>query len=191
MVGVIALVTHTAGCAAQSAGDRELASMLANDGTRAAAVTQILASGTNKVPVLLSWTSTTPAQVDKYGLSVGLADVFGGLKTKEAIPFLIKNISRRRVRYVYLAPWLKTDQVILNTFPALAALIQIGPAASRALIRAASGPMSPEDRSAAVFAVSRIAGVPEARDFLAQALGESNLEGRFAEEGLERLGENH
>jgi hypothetical protein len=34
--------------------------------------------------------------VDKHKLYIGLADAFGEMKTREAIPFLIKNISLQR-----------------------------------------------------------------------------------------------
>jgi hypothetical protein len=180
-------VLLSATACAQRTQDRRLARLLAHEGTRQGAIAEVSASGSNKVSLLLSWARNPPTGVDGYELSIGLADAFGKLKTREAIPFLIANISRRRVRYVDLSPWLKTDEVIENTFPALAALVQIGPEASRALIRAARAPMPPEDRLAAIFVVSRVEGVPEARDFLASALGYANLERDRAARGLKFL----
>lgn len=177
-----------AGCAvpsSQDRGDQELARQLANASTRQSAVAKILASGSAKIVLLLSWTLKPPAQVDKYELYIGLADALGQLRAREAIPFLIDNIGLRRTREVDLAPWLKTDQVIEWTFPAVAALIQIGPDASKALIRASRRPMVAEHRIAVIFAVSRIRDVPEARTFLTQALGMANIERYWAEEGLE------
>jgi hypothetical protein len=181
---VIAIVVGCAVGSAQDVNDKVLTRSLANDSTRPSAVAEVLASGNAKAPLLLEWTQKPPAEVDQYGLYIGLADAFGQLRTKEAIPFLIKNISRRRTRHVDFAPWLKAPEVIKDTFPALAALIQIGPDASRALIRAFREPMLDEDRLASIFAISRIRGVPEARAFLTSVIGEANTELQYAEEGL-------
>ena len=175
---------------AKEASDQELARLLANNRTRQSAVAKILASANGKGPLLLSWTRKPPAHVDEYELCIGLADAFGSLKTKEAIPFLIKNIGVRRTRYVDLNPWLKAPEVIEEAFPAMAALIQIGPDASKALVRASRKPMVSEDRLAAIFAVSRIKDVPEARAFLTSTLGEANQERHWAEEGLKLLDAN-
>jgi hypothetical protein len=40
---------------------------------------------------------------------------------------------------------------------------------------------------AALFVVSRIAGVPGAKEFVLQALGEANLQRHWAEDGLKSL----
>ncbi len=74
----------------------EMARQLADESTRQSAVPRIVASGSNTVSQLLSWAKTPPTGVDEHGIYVGLADVFGQLKTEEAIPFLIKNISLDR-----------------------------------------------------------------------------------------------
>src|SRR5271166_1492561 len=92
---VIALVVGCVVGSAQDLSNEKLAHLLANDSTRSSAVAEILASGNAKAPLLLEWTQKPPAQVDQHGLYIGLADAFGQLKTKEAIPFLIKNISHR------------------------------------------------------------------------------------------------
>jgi hypothetical protein len=73
----------------QGAGDQELARLLASEGTRGSAVGTVLASRGEKIPLLLSWIQNPPRQVDKYELVVGLADIFGQLRTKQAIRFLI------------------------------------------------------------------------------------------------------
>jgi hypothetical protein len=129
-----------------------------------------------------------PAQVDEYELFLGLADAFGRLKTEAAIPFLIKHINIQRG---LAAPniWMKTGEVIQQRMPAIGALIQIGPPASKALI-GTWPPRQEEDRLATIFVVSQISGVPEARGFLASAMGEANLEHHWAGEGLKRFGEN-
>ena len=172
---IILMAAACATASAQNQSDQELARLLANDNTRQSAVAKVLASQQEKVPLLLSWTRALPAHVDKNGLYIGLGDVFGKLRTNAAIPFLIKNISRRRTGYVDLAPWLKVDKAIEDTFPAVTALIEIGPDASKALIRACQGSMLAEDRLAAIFVVSRIKEVPEARAFLTAVLGEATM----------------
>lgn len=181
---VIAVVMSCVIASAQDASDLELARLLANDSTRQSAVANIVASGGAKVPLLLSWTRTPPAQVDERGLHIGLADLFGQLKTKEAIPFLIKNISLPRSHRVNI--WLKTEEAIEAHFPAVAGLVGIGPAASQSVIRASWEPMLAEDRLAAIFVVARIQD-PEGRGFLLSALAEANMSRSFAERGLKRL----
>jgi hypothetical protein len=124
--------------------------------------------------------------VEKGALYIGLADVFGQLKTKEAIPFLVKNIGLQRG---FSAPniWMKTPQVVQERLPAVTALIRIGPEASRFLIDTFWTQLQPQDRLAAIFVVSRISGVPEAKEFLSTVLGQANMERHWAEEGLKTL----
>jgi hypothetical protein len=172
---------------AQVISDQELPNRLANEATRRAAVDLIVASGMDKLPLLLSWTRNPPADINENELYVGLADAFGRLRAKEAIPFLIKNISIQRWHDVNT--WLKTPSVIEERLPAVAALIQIGPEASKALIRASWEAMVAEDRLAAIFVISQVKGVPEARAFLSSALAEASLERYWAEEGLKRIDE--
>lgn len=170
---------------AQDTSDEELARLLADSNTRQSAVAKIVASGGSKVLLLLSWTRKPPVQVDESELYIGLADVFGKLKTKEAIPFLMKNISIQRWPP---SPntWMKTPQVIEARLPAAAALIQIGPEASKALIHTWEQLVG-DERLAAIFVVSRIRGVPEARDFLVSVSGAANMERFWAEEGIKLL----
>jgi hypothetical protein len=168
----------------QSTTDQDLARGLASD-ARQATVAEVVSSGGAKVGLLLSWTQTPPPHVKRDRLYVGLADVFGQLKTKEAIPFLIKNITLQR--WLEANTWLKSAEVIEERLPAVAALVLIGPEASKALIRASWGPMTSEERLATIFAVSRIQD-PEARDFLVSALAQANLEGIWAQQGLKVLG---
>ncbi len=168
---------------AQDPSTLELARLLASDTTRQRGVARVVASGNNIIPILLSWTKSPPPQVDQNELYIGLADAFGQLKTKEAIPFLIKNISLQRWRE--LNTWLKTAQVIEERLPAVAALVRIGKDASKALISEYQTLVA-EDRLAAIFVVSMIQD-PEARTFLASVMGQANLERYWAEEGLKRL----
>ena len=118
--------------------------------------------------------------------SDGLAEVFGRLRTVEAIPFLIRSIG------LELWPpspnaWMKTPAVVKERMPAVAALMQIGPAAARALIKTNLDGMTFEERLAAVFVVSQIGGVPESREFLSAILGQANLQQHWAAAGLRLL----
>lgn len=196
---MLAACTGLAGMAAsatawgQGRSSRELAQLLANDGTRQSAIAQIKALGNDVLPVLLAWAQNPPGQLDEDGLYIGLADAFGELRAAQAIPFLRKNITLRRTRYVDLNPWLKSPEVIETTFPAIAALIKIGPEAAKDLVTAARGPLTMEDRLAFIFVIARIsrtADVPEARGFLVLASSEANQERYWAQEGLNALNRN-
>jgi hypothetical protein len=171
---------------AQTATDRELAQELSNGNTREAALAAISKSQPSKLPLLLRWTQNPPAEVDKDAFYVGLAEALGELKAPEGIPFLISHISMQRwIPRPNL--WMKTPAVVETGLPAVAALIRIGPAASSALMRSNLGCVQYEDRLAALFVISRVAGVPGAKEFVVQALGEANLQRHWAEDGLKLL----
>ncbi len=84
-------------------------------------------------------------------------------------------------------PWQGKPETIEYMFPAIAALIKIGPPAASVLIDAAQGPLTPLDRRATVFAISRMTGVHAARAFLSSGAAEAELESMWAEQGLQRL----
>jgi len=89
-----------------------------------------------------------------------------------------------------LSPWLKTPEVIETAFPAIAALIKIGPEAAKDLVTTARGALTMEERRAFTFVISRIsrtADVPKARAFLVSALSEANQVRYWAQEGLKAL----
>jgi len=190
---VMVMLTGSEAVLAQSASDHELARLLANYRTRRSAVAEVAASANRNVPLLISWTKEPPPGVDRYQLYVGLADVFAELRTKEALPFLVQYLSLSRT-VGYLAPWMKTPASIENNFPMAAALIAIGPDASEPLMRAWWGPMRPEDRLVAIFVITRMLHrkqeIPGARSFLKSALGQADLERRWAQEGLNLLDEH-
>jgi len=169
---------------AQTAGTDDLADGLANEDTRIATIARIVASKEASLPRLLLWASQPPARVDQHGLLIGMAEVFGQLRTKEAIPFLIRHISPRR--WLEMNIWMKSPQVIEQRMPAVAALIKLGPEASDAVIRAYWGPMNAQDRIAAVFVAARI-GDPAARDFFGSVIGQARQEQEWAAEGLEAV----
>ena len=170
---------------AQTVTQADLPRLLAKKSGSQRVISFVAASRAERLPLLLDLANTTPPDVDEHDLYVGLADTFGALKATEAIPFLLRNIALRRDLFLDLAPWLKTAQVIEWSFPAAAALISIGPDASRAVMRAYDQAMKPEERLAAVFVVSRIRGVSEARVFLSRVIGRADLERYFAQEGVE------
>jgi len=172
---------------AQYKGDNDLARGLADANTRGQAVASVVALGSAKVPILLSWTRKPPARVDVYELNIGLADAFGEMKTRDAIPFLVNNIGIDRTH----APntWLKSPDAVEARLAAAAALIKIGSEAASAVYRAASSPMYYKDKLAAMFVISRMKDAPGARSFLLSALGEANLERGWAEEDLKQFAE--
>ena len=174
---------------AGDAAEQSLAHELARDGSRRNAVDKIAARGSSLVPLLLLWTCNPPTDVNEHDLNVGLAEAFGRLKAKEAIPFLIKNITLKRGALDDTPnTWLKVAEVIERRLPAVVALIQIGPEASEAVMRASwEKPMVDDEMLAAIFVVSRIPNVPGARQFLASALGGANLRRFWAQEGIDFL----
>jgi hypothetical protein len=130
--------------------------------------------------------------IEKHDLYVGLADAFGQLKARAAIPFLIRDISLERPFLGRPNVWFKENQVVESNFPAAAALIGMGSPAASALIRASWGCMTDKDRLITLFAVARIAAVPanrtaEERNFLHSAIAEAKLERYVSEEGLKHF----
>ena len=162
--------------------ERVLAESLAFQSTRQAAVEEIVSDPARNIPILLSWTRRPPSYVeDSQRLRLGMVNAFAELKTKEAIPFLVGCISW----YPYgvsFAPWLKVADAVERQLPCVGALIQIGPDASRYLIRRTLKDVHGEDRLAAIFVVSRIRGVPEAEAFLRQARDLADKESSRADE---------
>jgi len=143
-----------AACADDVTRNEDLARRLANDSTRDSAVAHVAAAGASSLPHLLSWAEKPPAGIDRDELDIGLADAFARLRAKEAIPFLIKNLSLNRDGGI--SPWLKSSERIEDTYPMAAALIAIGPDACEALVAASKQPMGWEDRLVAIFVVTQV-----------------------------------
>jgi len=181
IIAMMAAVARIA--AAQAFNDPELARMLSDGRTREAAVASIVAAGAARVPSLLSWTRTPPRGVDRTELYVGMAEAFGALRTKEAIPFLVQHIS---IEPWISSPdvWAKPSDVMEERLPAVGALIRIGPEAAKAILSRAWDSMGYNDRLAALVVLSRVGEGPEARRFILAALGEANLERERAQEAL-------
>ena len=169
----------------QAPDGRKLAVALANPDARTRTVEDIVSSGRTDVPLLLELARRPPRGVDRSELYIGLAEVFGRLRVREALPFLIANISLGIERAPNI--WLKTDRAIAERMPAVAALIRIGPAASLAVMNAWAGPMTDADRLAAIFVVGQIQGVPDARAFLQSVVGGATLERNLALDGIKAL----
>jgi hypothetical protein len=179
---VVTGVTSTA--SAQNVRDVDLARRLADPGTRADAIAGIVTSEPGNIQRLLSFGEAPPPHLNRTELFIGLAELFGQLRTKEAIPFLIKNISL--ARWVRPNIWSKTPHSVEEHLPAVAALIAIGPEASRALTSLEWLHMTVEDHLAAIFVISRI-GDPASKAFLLSAVAEAGMERSYAEEGLKLL----
>jgi hypothetical protein len=165
---------------AQPSTDQELARLLAAENTRHLAIDEIVKAGTQKTALLLSWTRNPPPGIDQQELNVGLADAFGKMRTEEAIPFLIQNINLLRVPG-FVNFW-KSAQMIEQFLPAVGALVQIGPEASREVMRNA-WEMRIQDFHVAVFVVSQVKDVAESKAFLSAVRSYANAESYWASEG--------
>ena len=171
-----------------------LAGRLADLATRDAAVEEVVGAPATFTPVLLAWTTNPPDGVRASDLDVGLAEAFDRMKTEAAVPFLIRVISIKRIG-VTLAPWIKGPSNVEYEYPAAEALVRIGPPAAAAVIKAAQGPMTQEERLLAIFVVGQTdgvpgsRGVPSSREFLTRALAQANDERVWAENGLAQLKE--
>jgi hypothetical protein len=165
-----------------SESDDNLARALSHATSRRDAEARILTAGSAKLPLLLAWTKQPPAGIHDIEFYFGLAEVLGRMKAKEAIPFLVQNIGLNT--FPFTDAWTRSPKTIEERLPAVIALIQIGPDASRAVMAAYPKYTEGMDRLAAIFTVSRIAGVPEARGFLVAVLGQANQERYWADEGL-------
>jgi hypothetical protein len=180
-VGVLAALSLRA----QSGADLELARALSDPAAREQAVASLVAAGAARVPLLLRWTASPPDNVDAYELKIGLADAFGALRLREAVPFLVKNISIDRSGLGNT--WLKSPEAVEGRLAAAAALIRIGPDAVPAIFLASARPTTPKDRLATIFVISRMADFPGKRNFLLVAAGQANLERAWAETGLSQF----
>ena len=185
----------------QNVEDSGLARLLANGSTRRAAISDIIESHRDKVTVLISWTRTPPKglnDIELYILRGSMAEIFGQSRTKEAIPFLIENITVRPDLQLTPDVWAKGPGAIEERMPAISALIRIGPPAFEATAHWPVEPPRFEDRLAGIYVVSRLAATinekkttEEAYMYIRSALAEANLQRSLAEEGMKHLPEPH
>jgi hypothetical protein len=171
--------------------DAALAKALADENGRAYAVNLVATSDGRQLPLLLSWTKSPPPGVDAYDLDAGLADVFGRLRTKAAIPFLISHITLFRSRFTTTIKERtisldRLDQVESN-MPAVAALVHIGRAALPLLEQAYYGPTTSDERCALLSVIYRI-NDPESVDFFERVRLMLEQERSFASEAIRTAG---
>ena len=164
----------------------DLARELSEAKTRRLAIDQIVASPATSLPLLLSWVNDPPPGVPARGLVIGLADAFGRLKAKEAIPFLVEHIGLKR--YLEVLEWVPDEEEMERRLPAAAALIRIGPEALDPLIQAAWQISDWQARRALFFLLARIAS-PERRDSLETIRGQLQAEMHWVEKALRRTQE--
>src|SRR5215469_3958287 len=172
------------GLSAQQPTLKELAGLVADENTRQQVVSFVSASRRERIPLLMELTADSFPESDSYSLQIGLAEIFGELKVGESIPFLERHLILQRGEFANFAPWLKTEDVVLRSFPSVQALISIGPSAARALIKDYATSSKSDERLAAVFVVAHIRDVPEAIEFLKGISNPTGLERYYIDMGL-------
>src|SRR5262249_50135691 len=125
--------------ASMDQNDRKIAWELGDPWQRSRTVQRLVAMGHDKVPLLLSLARDVPPHPNKlvlyeHFLRLSLDEAFGSLKPREAIPFLIRHIGIEEL--VPGNTWSKGPARIASDYPAAGALINMGPEASRAVIKA-------------------------------------------------------
>jgi len=135
--------------------------------------------------ILDSSRGQSKASFGNHELHVGMADAFGILGTKEAIPWLLTNLllwrhnSSRDIKR-----WIRPSETIEYTFPAVRALARIGPSALGALQQAYYyEARTYETELAIVFTVSRMKD-PSVKPFLESVQVDINNLQRFIKEAL-------
>ena len=184
---MVAAVFAAGGCVAQEPSNDELARLLAAPTSRDTAINALRNSASDRIPLLLSWTTATPRGlgISQEELYIGLADAFGALKVSSAIPFLIKYIGLTR-SMTRPNIWWKSEEAISSEFPAVHALIQMGTVASKAIVNTSWVGRSNGDRLCALFVLAQIAD-PDTRDFVTTASRQAELQQYWASEGLRRM----
>src|ERR1051325_10175485 len=121
---MVAAVFAAGGCVAQEPSNDELARLLAAPTSRDTAINALRNSASDRIPLLLSWTTATPRGlgISQEELYIGLADAFGALKVSSAIPFLIKYIGLTR-SMARPSIWGKSEETIISDFPSVQALV--------------------------------------------------------------------
>jgi HEAT repeat protein len=141
------------------------------------------------VPMLLLWTKRPPEVPFQRELPAGMAEAFARFPTKEAIPFLIEHIDVDSTFGIWLAPWAKTPSVVIDTFPAVKALLRIGSQSRRPLIDIlkAGGLGTGDGRLAAIFTIGRLGKSKEGIECLRSLKSQSKLEEFWRQYGLARM----
>ena len=165
----------------QDTTEKRLAELLASEKSWPGAVAMIQRSERTLIPLLLLWTKQPPPGFDLEALTPGLIEVFGILKVRAAIPFLIDNMFYQRIR---IGPiWNRPPAAIIARVASIRALISIGPDAIPAIEEAYYGSLPGETRLGIVFAVSRM-NDPRGKALLLNARATAQETIRFAGDGL-------
>lgn len=161
--------------------ERRLVRLLNAENSWPAAYREVAAARIEWVPRLLEWAEKPPPDAQTPIFSRGLIRLFGEIKVKDAIPYLVRNVDWQGTR---IGPvWSKPEEVILLRMPAVNALLRIGTDVLPALVKAYLGPSTAEQRLAIVFTLSRLKD-PRALSVLRDAQSFALTEQRFAQEGL-------
>jgi hypothetical protein len=163
-------------------------------GERAEAVKRVIGSPEEALPYLIAWTKKPPEGKEPGNsfLKLSMIEIFGQLRTKEAIPFLVSHISCDL--NVMNTVWMGGPERMASSLPAVKALLRIGPDATPELLRAlANLPYCPswteckrKDRIAIVVTLAFLKD-PRARSALEKETEHSSIEGEVAFEALKWL----
>ena len=163
----------------------ELAQLLSSAGTFNSAINWIRESEESRVPILLQLTKRKDDVFYKCSpLSFGLVKALGILRVKQAIPYLMENVNCNIIKGD--RPWMKTDEIIEQRMPALAAMISIGSDATEGLIELYNHPLYLDDQVIAIFGLSRIHD-PKTLGFLYRVIGTSQRIDIYAMEGIKAI----
>ena len=181
---ILAVALLTASYGGASVSEINLARSLADEHKRAATIQRLAASGgSEEIKMLLKWTEKPPQGVSARDLYFGMIEAFGRLRTRQAIPFLIRHINLRHLQTGNL--WMRTDDVVIEWSPAIQALLAIGPEAIPALSKAYST-AEPNDRLAIVLTLAHTHDAA-AKPTLQSILGIAERESTLARDGLAAL----
>jgi hypothetical protein len=135
--------------------------------------------------MLEAYRSQLETRFEFHGVRVGLADAFGVMGSEEAIPWLIANITLWRYGGFMqdMNRWNHASDSLEKAFPAVRALVRIGPAAVDALRVAYQTKLDRETQLAIVFALSRMKD-PTAKEVLKYVQYDINQLQHFVKEGL-------
>lgn len=169
------------------ADETQFARRLADPNRRQAAIAQILQHAKELEPTLLRWAEQAPRDIEAGDLYLGLIEAFGRLGTAKAIPFLIDHIE---LRFPPSVTGALTPKSMASEWPAVTALVRIGPQATMPLIQAyRRRQLRWEERLAVLAAVVELKD-PRAEPFLLWVRTVAYEEITFAESGLASLGIN-
>ncbi|GEM_PF-5375563 len=192
---IIALILVSSANSQQSANSPNLAKSLCDIDQlrRERAINMVTRSPDRYLPLLLEWTRNPPPGIGlgSTNFDVSLAEIFGRLRTTEAVPFLIDHITV--VGGASASIWNRRIEIIEKNLPAIHALVEIGSPATPPLVAALdrmpyrSGGPAYEQRFAIVVALALMKD-PQAAPALRKELARPTRERRLAHDALEEMG---